>query len=336
MNKVTITIIACTLITYCANRKLCKSELVIPNAVDSSFVKDAERYISETPSRFFMRNNDNHLFIKFNYFINDSAKNYIEMKFPLQDSVAIDSIYEVDKKTLWPFNIKGGGNSLNEKKYGSDINDKEKEWSKTLFTMFNIFSSKYELFQIDGGETIDYQTNCGRSYIYFRDKIDWDKVYCEYNPYKGMFNHQWIIEDDIQYRKFKINDPKDPWPIKKIDNKDSTVIYYKYKEKEVIVKPCNLVQAHLLLDEIFRKENVKIDSSFTGIEFHHGLGTWMRNNWGLWSGNSHLYDYYIEIGITHPDNMSGHILETYGITRKMKKDDLHNYYESIDVKKCNN
>jgi len=46
------------------------------------------------------------------------------------------------------------------------------------------------------------------------------------------------------------------------------------------------------------------------ILYHHGLGTWLRNNWGLWGG-SRLQSYFIAKGIKHPDSMSATILEYY-------------------------
>ncbi len=44
--------------------------------------------------------------------------------------------------------------------------------------------------------------------------------------------------------------------------------------------------------------------------YHHGLGTWIRNEWGLWKG-SRLRDYFYELGIYHPDDMSGTILTSF-------------------------
>jgi hypothetical protein len=46
------------------------------------------------------------------------------------------------------------------------------------------------------------------------------------------------------------------------------------------------------------------------IEYHHGLGMWLRNNWGLWGG-SRLARYFNRLGIRHPDDMSGIILDSY-------------------------
>jgi hypothetical protein len=45
-------------------------------------------------------------------------------------------------------------------------------------------------------------------------------------------------------------------------------------------------------------------------EYHMGLGLWMRNNWGLWRG-SRLKTYFNGIGIFHPDDMSGIILDSF-------------------------
>ena len=45
-------------------------------------------------------------------------------------------------------------------------------------------------------------------------------------------------------------------------------------------------------------------------KYHFGLGMWLRNNWGLWSG-SRLERYFYARGVYHPDNMSGAILEYY-------------------------
>ena len=45
--------------------------------------------------------------------------------------------------------------------------------------------------------------------------------------------------------------------------------------------------------------------------YHHGPGTWIRNNWGLWDSNSRLAQYFRKIGARHPDDMSGIILKSY-------------------------
>ena len=46
------------------------------------------------------------------------------------------------------------------------------------------------------------------------------------------------------------------------------------------------------------------------IKYHHGLGQWIRNNWGLWKGGP-LLEHMKELGFTHPDDMSQAIIVEY-------------------------
>ena len=52
---------------------------------------------------------------------------------------------------------------------------------------------------------------------------------------------------------------------------------------------------------------------------HHGFGTYLRNNWGLW-GESKLAINLRMKGLSHPDDMSGIILHSY--QRKLKKEKI--------------
>jgi hypothetical protein len=54
------------------------------------------------------------------------------------------------------------------------------------------------------------------------------------------------------------------------------------------------------------------------IMFHHGFGTWVRNELGLWSGNDELLKATKRI---HPDDASGVILEALWtrLTKERKK-----------------
>lgn len=44
---------------------------------------------------------------------------------------------------------------------------------------------------------------------------------------------------------------------------------------------------------------------------HHGIGRWIRNNWGLWSQRGPLYEYFVSLGLWHADDMSGIILKGF-------------------------
>ncbi len=75
------------------------------------------------------------------------------------------------------------------------------------------------------------------------------------------------------------------------------------------IKDCFLdLDRTLLTKDIETIKNLK-DRNET-IMYHHGFGTWLRNNWGLWGG-SRLQTYFIERGVRHPDSMSSKILEFY-------------------------
>jgi hypothetical protein len=74
------------------------------------------------------------------------------------------------------------------------------------------------------------------------------------------------------------------------------------------------------LDDCFKELNKMLEVELikemkTGKEdemskYHRGLGMWMRNNWGLWKG-SRLKKYFNDLGINHPDDMSGIILTSF-------------------------
>lgn len=45
------------------------------------------------------------------------------------------------------------------------------------------------------------------------------------------------------------------------------------------------------------------------VQMHHGLGQWLRNNWGLWESKNSLCQWFQnEHDITHADDMSSLIL----------------------------
>jgi len=78
--------------------------------------------------------------------------------------------------------------------------------------------------------------------------------------------------------------------------------------------PKNIKECFLELDKLLSKEDIKKikqlkDKSKT-IAYHHGLGTWIRNNWGLWGGSR--FQKYMEDRVEdQPDGWSGTILEFY-------------------------
>lgn len=98
--------------------------------------------------------------------------------------------------------------------------------------------------------------------------------------------------------------------------------------------PKNLEESFVQIDSFWHdttKIKLKIlsEDDFTG-RLHHGFGTWLRNNWGLWAG-SRLAKYFNEKGIFHPDDMSSIILSSYHRRLNNKPIDLDGqikYYQA--------
>lgn len=78
--------------------------------------------------------------------------------------------------------------------------------------------------------------------------------------------------------------------------------------------PKDLKDCFLQLDKILSandKEAIKgLKNKTETIKYHHGLGMWIRNEWGLWGG-SRLQKYFLDKKVDHPDSMSSLILEFY-------------------------
>jgi hypothetical protein len=77
--------------------------------------------------------------------------------------------------------------------------------------------------------------------------------------------------------------------------------------------PENLEDALKELDNMLpsaAKEDIKIIKKSEMNNYHHGFGTYLRNSWGLWKGER-LAKFFNSIGINHPDDMSGKVLDSY-------------------------
>jgi len=96
-------------------------------------------------------------------------------------------------------------------------------------------------------------------------------------------------------------------------------------ENEEVIKPKTLSECFEKLNEIFDKSEdsdwFKSATEKDAIaQSHHGLGTWIRNNWGLWKGDNELHEYLTKLGLHHADDMSGVILTSYH--RHLNDEDL--------------
>lgn len=77
--------------------------------------------------------------------------------------------------------------------------------------------------------------------------------------------------------------------------------------------PTNLEECFEALKEMLSaQDQIAIIQMENGpVRLHHGLGTWMRNNWDLWKPESVLVKYFATLGLWHADDMSGVILDSF-------------------------
>ena len=105
-------------------------------------------------------------------------------------------------------------------------------------------------------------------------------------------------------------------PYQKIENKTAEEEKIKYTTDSLngVYIPKDLEDCFKQIDSFWADSTKTEIKQWTEEEFcrraHFGFGMWMRNNWGLWRG-SRLSKCFNEMGIFHPDDMSGIILTSY-------------------------
>jgi hypothetical protein len=62
------------------------------------------------------------------------------------------------------------------------------------------------------------------------------------------------------------------------------------------------------------------------IKYHHGLGTSIRNGFGLWGRKTEIAKWFSKKGVLHPDDMSGIVL--HSLWRKLHKKPI-NFKEQV-------
>ncbi|HHH53596.1 MAG TPA: hypothetical protein ENK91_08050 [Bacteroidetes bacterium] len=131
--------------------------------------------------------------------------------------------------------------------------------------------------------------------------------------------------------------------IEESDLKDKDYSFYEYIEGVYI--PKNLDECLSEIDKKLSEKDKKEICEMNEKEFigssHFGLGIGLRNSWGLWK-KSRLVIHFNNMGIFHPDDMSGIILASYYRKLKGKKISLKkqvkyykNYWEKMKIKKEN-
>lgn len=80
-----------------------------------------------------------------------------------------------------------------------------------------------------------------------------------------------------------------------------------------MIKPSTVDVCMLAFSEVLSPEDradIVSCSEEDLIQYHHGLGRWIRNNWDLWKGGP-LKEHMLSLGFIHPDDMSQALIEEY-------------------------
>jgi len=214
----------------------------------------------------------------------------------------------------------------------SELDKNEIEKIKAVLEFIHTLHSEYSVQTFQFERRLEIYTG-DRNYLWNPKEI----INCDPKEDFCRFHDKWFIRDYQAHRKLKQYDKKDPYPYSVIDTEDSIVTKYRVKEDVVVKKPCNVRDAHDKIEEILKAQGISIKENTDMIDFHFGLGMWMRNNWGLWSGKSRLVAFFASKEIAHPDDMSAYILDTYkerAILKKNHPDSLDNFYQSIGDIEC--
>lgn len=105
------------------------------------------------------------------------------------------------------------------------------------------------------------------------------------------------------------------------------------KSKYKIYVPVSLEDAFVELKKMLPPKVLKEMKEGTEkdmVQYHMGLGMWMRNNWELWGG-SRLAKYFNGLGVHHPDDMTGIILDTFWChlnSKPLRLEERITYYQA--------
>lgn len=75
--------------------------------------------------------------------------------------------------------------------------------------------------------------------------------------------------------------------------------------------PTNLEETIEAFDKMLKEEDKEYLIEHGELSVHHTLGTWIRNNWGLWNDSILKQNITKEFGLHHPDDISNYIIKNY-------------------------
>lgn len=111
------------------------------------------------------------------------------------------------------------------------------------------------------------------------------------------------------------------------------------KKENVTKVPETLAECFVSLTQLLNdgeQDRIMMSKEEDLCKYHHGLGRFIRNEWGLWTAGP-LKEHFKNLGFIHPDDISSTIIEAYrahlrkevfDITTKIKS--YKEYWDKVD------
>jgi len=196
------------------------------------------------------------------------------------------------------------------------------EYQKSFEKEFNykydgvVGNDKFKYYRLKLTCLIDYKGRCIEAYSDFEDSTlnsTIEKFFLNqtFDPNAvPEITERWYFSHSTSFRKADsitaINE--------KIEEKEEERLHRLWRIKQDTLDgvyiPTDLEGCFRELDKLMTENNKEEFRKSTPISYHMGLGRNLRNRWGLWT-SSKLQEYFLDLGVTHPDDMSGIILDSY-------------------------
>ncbi len=179
-----------------------------------------------------------------------------------------------------------------------------------------VTEERFKYYSLDLTCLIDHHGNCLEAYVDFEDSTMNQEIRdyflnARFDSYAVPdVVEKWYFYHSSSYRKIDSTIAINERLLEKKDEERRILWRMKQDSLDGVYIPKDLEDCFEELDQIMTPNNREKFKNSHPINYHFGLGQSLRNSWGLWRG-SRLKTYFINLGVKHPDNMSGIILDTY-------------------------
>lgn len=177
-------------------------------------------------------------------------------------------------------------------------------------------NDKFKYYRLELTCLIDFNGNCIEAYSDFEDST-LNRTIEEFflnqtfdSTAVPEITERWYFSHSTSFRKADSTTAINERTAEKEEERLHRLWRIKQDTLDGVYIPKDLEDCFKELERIMTENNKEGFRKSSPISYHMGLGRNMRNRWGLWS-SSRLREYFLDLGVTHPDDMSGIILDSY-------------------------